>query len=367
METLEKDERLRSLTQALEKNATVLNNWEALVNHILKRYYHDSRFQMSHEQRFPSELRSTVINLLDTTYESMLEIFPYLENYVIEYANFKLEQNEIGQFHKVYQTYMKAMNNRSLLLWVMYLKIIVKRQDEFKLSTKHILHMFEKAELYIGKHFYSQPFWNLYLIFLKKTYTSNPQIYLSKLRQLIKIPIYDFAYNFKIWFKELASVSDLKQMKFFCDMKKMNRIIPKLLKPREKLQYIKFKVDRVYKKLYKKIEAKVMVLYNSFELPLTIFKQSNQYYTPPTIPLNPSFVQTWIQYINHAMNSKFGKKKVAKDKYYIMLIFQRALLSSSLAHNKIIWSLYIKWLSSIGDKKSAYEMYKQSQKFVINK
>lgn len=366
MGLLEDDTRLRLLTSNLEKDVSSLNNWEILLNHILKTYYHNKRFQLNDDHKFDEDLKKSVINLLNTTYESMLEVFPYLENYVIEYGNFKLEQNEIGQFHTVYKHYMKLMNNRSLLLWVNYLKIIVNNQEEFNLSTKHILHTFEKAENYIGKHFYSQPFWSLYLLFLKKNYTSNPQIYLGKLRRLIKNPIYDFAYNFRLWFKELASVSDMKQMKFFCDIKSFSKKIPRLLKPREKLQFVKFKIDKMYKKLYKKIEEKVMKLYNSFELPLTVFKQSNQYYTSSKIPLNSSFVQTWIRYINHAMNSKLRNKKAAKDKFYIMLIFQRALLSSSLSHNKIIWSLYIKWLSSIGDRKSAYEIYRQSQKFVIN-
>lgn len=361
MGVLEDDSRLQVLTTELKNDVASLNNWEALLNHILKTYYHNKKFQ-----QLDDVVRSAVVNLLDTTYSSMLEIFPYLENYIIEYANFKLEQKKIGEFHKVYKHYMKMINNRSLLLWVNYLKIIVKNQEEFKLSTKHILHTFEKAEIYIGKHFYSQPFWNLYLLFLKKNYTSNPQIYLKKLRSLLTNPIYDFAYNFRLWLKELASVSDIKQLKFFYDMKKFDSKVPKLLKPREKLQFLKFKIDKIYKRLYKKVEERVMKLYNSFELPLTIFKQSNQYYTSSKIPLNPSFVQTWVRYINHALNTKVGRKKITKDKHYIMLIFQRALLSSSLCHNKIIWSLYIKWLSSIGDIKSAYAIYKQSHRFVIS-
>ncbi|OBA28517.1 hypothetical protein HANVADRAFT_47194 [Hanseniaspora valbyensis NRRL Y-1626] len=347
---IDTDLEFQKLSKTLAKKPLVLNNWEKIINHLLKNYYKNSKLEDEDEKQ-------KIIILLRDSYESMLTIFPYLENYVIEYANFELEQGNYKKFHIIYKESLRKMNNRSLLLWVSYLKTLVDKKTLLKIERKFLLHKFEDAEKYIGKHYHSQPFWNIYLLFLKKYYISNPTIYLSKLRQLLGLHIYDFAYNFRLWFKELESVNDLKQLNLFYNMKKME--IPKLLKPREKLELMKFKIKNIYKKMYKKIEIKVMKLYNNYELPLTVYKQSNLYYTSPKIPLSPTFVQLWVNYITYAISTK--------DKYYTMLIFQRALISSSMAHSKIVWLYYIKWLTSCKDYTSAKEILKQSIHFTTIK
>lgn len=341
------DLEFQRLSLSLERKPLLLNNWERIINHLLKKYRNIKEDKTE---------RQSVVLLLRTSYESLLTIFCYLENYVIEFANFEYEQGHYRKFHIIYKESLRKMNNRSLLLWVCYLKSLVERQDELNIGNSFILHKFQEAEKYIGKHYHSQPFWNIYLLFLKKHYISNPKIYLEKLRQLLSLSIYDFAYNFRLWFKELDSVNDLKQLKFFYNMSKLD--IPKLLKPREKLELMKFKIKKIYKKMYKKIEEKVMKLYNNYELPLTVYKQSNLYYTSPKIPLSQTFVQLWVNYITYAISTK--------DKYYTMLIFQRALVSSSVAHSKIIWLYYIRWLVSLKDHASANEILKQSAHFIAS-
>ncbi|XBW36224.1 hypothetical protein QEN19_001805 [Hanseniaspora menglaensis] len=349
MNSVDEDSVFVELSRVLEKNPLKLNNWERLINHLLENYYKNEKLSIGE--------RKDVLPLLRTTYKAMLLIFPYLENYVIEYGNMEFIEGNYKQFHLVYKEGLKKINNRSLLLWVSYLKMIIEEQVCLKLENKFILHKLREAEGYIGRHFHSQSFWTIYLLFLKKTCISNPKLYFDKLKDILKIINYDFAYNFRILFKELDSVNDMKQLKMFYDIKRIEP--PKLLKPREKLELLKYKIKKVYKEEYKKIEKKVMILYNNYELPLTLYKQSNLYYTSPKIPLSPKFVQIWLTYISYAISTK--------DKYYIMLIFQRALLSSSIAHSKVIWMEYIKWLISCNDRVSAKEILNQSSLFIVSK
>lgn len=345
--SVQNDPVFHQLCTTLERNPLAVNSWERVINHLLKNY-------LRSEKKLPEEEKTEVVTLLRTTYQSMLTVFPYLENYAIEYGNFEFEEGNYKKFHTVFRTSLKNMNNRSLLLWVSYLKILVDQKEALNVENKFILHRFQDAEKYIGLHYYSQPFWNLYLLFLKQNYIADPRLYLQTLRRLLKHPIYDFAYNYRLWLKELDSVSDYKQLKLFYNMSKIE--VPRLLKPREKLELSKFKIKKFYKKEYKKIEEKVMKLYNNFELPLTVFKQCNQYYTSPRIPLSRTFIRLWESYISYAISTK--------NKHYVMLVFQRALTASSVAHSRTIWLRFIRWLVGIGDRASAEEILRQSARFV---
>ncbi|KAL6927040.1 hypothetical protein ACO0SA_004128 [Hanseniaspora valbyensis] len=118
---LDTDLEFQKLSKTLAKKPLVLNNWEKIINHLLKNYYKNLKFEDEVEKQ-------EIILLLRDSYESMLTIFPYLENYVIEYANFELEQGNYRKFHIIYKESLRKMNNRSLLLWVSYLKILVDKK-----------------------------------------------------------------------------------------------------------------------------------------------------------------------------------------------------------------------------------------------
>ncbi|KAL6941555.1 hypothetical protein ACO0RG_002689 [Hanseniaspora osmophila] len=354
---MENDTYFVKYSTQLSANPLKVSNWELLLNHLIATY----------ATPLDKTVNASTISLISATYKSMLVHFPYLENYHIDYALFHFRLGGIKQARQIFLNALNTQNNRSLLIWCEYLKFLMK----IEANKKTVLKNFEKAEFHVGMHFFASPFWDLYLQFILQNGYSR-EIYLRVLRKIIEIPQYEFAKYYTQWFEAIENeIKDIKELQKFVNLQSINKkyninlhdIMNSNIRKGHLLQDLRLKLLSCFKELYQAIEYQVFEMYQLFELPLTMYKKTNQcYYIPSNIPLSSKFLTNWLRYLDFTIKSH--------NNQLILIVFQRCLNSANIAHLDTIWLKFADWLiqnnSSNGqsDYLGALDVLKQSQKFL---
>ncbi|KAH3902113.1 uncharacterized protein SCODWIG_02303 [Saccharomycodes ludwigii] len=360
--SLQNDTLYSKLVNNLISNPLRLVTWEKLINHLIDNY------ATPLNKSLPKEIHG----LIKSTYDQILIQFPYLENYYIDYAMFEFKLGNISETQKIFEKGLKITNNRSLLLWIEFLKFLNKVSSNKKKVTKY----YELADTCIGLHYYSGPFWELYLNFIRENYgcNNNGNIqYLKLLRKILEIPQYDFAKFYSMWLDEIDKINDLSELfkfapkeewstKFEIDLQSHSQ--KKLLNSIRKgpiLFDLKQKLKKIFQELYICVEFKVMEIYQLFELPLSANHLTPAYYYTSIESINSKKnLDVWLKYIQYCIDlSSFPE-----DYSLVMLNFQRCLMTN-LCHLDVIWLKYSQWLiKECNDYFGALDVLWQSLRFI---
>ncbi|CAB4255036.1 similar to Saccharomyces cerevisiae YDR235W PRP42 U1 snRNP protein involved in splicing, required for U1 snRNP biogenesis [Maudiozyma barnettii] len=297
-----------------------LIHWENLLNYLIV---------------VASPINKTIdkntLQLIRSTYEAMLLNFPYLENYHIDFALFEYKLGHLSRFHKIFKNALHIHNKRSLVLWVSYLRTC----NEIVIDQKQLFKKYEDAEQYIGLHYHSGVFWEMYLEQLKQR-CQTKQRYFIVLRKVLEIPLHSFSTFYALWMNYIDEIKDLSELTLFINKDDLSK---KLKIDRDHsgrrgpyLRDAKKAIKKFTKELYMVIQLQVMERYNLFES-----KLSTQYYTTAENLVSDNEIRTWLKYLDYTI--ELGIPELC----YIN--FQRALIA--LSNTDIIWIKYAYWLIDI--------------------
>lgn len=311
------DGKFSTLTLNVSRYPKSLVYWEKLLNHII----HTST-------PICKSIEPQLLELIRYTYSSMLNEFPYLENYYIDFALLEYRLGNVSRSHKIFQRGLQAFNQRSLLLWISYLKFC----NDVVLNQKQLFKKYEMAEEFIGLHFFSGEFWDLYLEQIQLRCVSSKR-YWSVLRKILEIPLHSFAKFYALWLHQVDDITDLKQLSQLTSedelLKKLKVDIKYSGRKGPYLQEAKKKLKKVTKEMYMVVQYQVLEIYSIFESNIY-----TNYYTSSETLVSSDEIEAWIKYLDYTINFQTDS--------LTHLNFQRALLP--LAHYDIIWIKYCQWL-----------------------
>lgn len=311
------DENFSTLTLSVSRYPKSLVYWEKLLNYIVKA-----------SAPICKSTEPQLLELIRYIYSSMLNEFPYLENYYIDFALLEYKLGNVSISHKIFQRGLQALNQRSLLLWTSYLKFC----NNVVLNQKQLFKKYETAEEYVGLHFFSGEFWDLYLEEIRSRCTSSKR-YWNVLRKILEIPLHSFSKFYALWLQHIDDIMDLKQLSQLTSkdelLKKLKIDINYSGRKGPYLQDAKKKLRKITKEMYMVVQYQVLEIYSIFESNIYI-----NYYTSPETLVSSDEIETWVKYLDYTITLQTDS--------LTHLNFQRALLP--LAHYDIVWIKYCKWL-----------------------
>ncbi|CAR23501.1 mRNA splicing protein PRP42 [Lachancea thermotolerans CBS 6340] len=314
------------LSLKVSQSPLAFGHWEELINYLLEK-----------AGPLNKALSGQLIQLIRQTYKSMLTYLPYLENYSIDYALFEYKLGNIKEMHEAFTAALQKHNNYSLLIWIEYLKAC----NEVVIDNKKLFRKYELAESFIGLHFYSGEFWEMYLEQVRMR-CSTPNRYILILRKVIELPIYSYSRFYAMWLSAIDDVKDVKQLATMVpeqDLKKKAKIDVRASgRKGPQLQETKKLLKRYTKEMYMVVQHRVLEFYNLFEINLR-----TQYYTSAETLINYNEITTWLRYLDYSINNGINQ--------LTQINFQRALIP--LAHYEMIWLKYASWLVQHQDFVSA--------------
>ncbi|CAI4056946.1 hypothetical protein SUVZ_02G3530 [Saccharomyces uvarum] len=335
------DGKFSTLTLNVSRYPKSLVYWEKLLNHII----HTST-------PICKSIEPQLLELIRYTYSSMLNEFPYLENYYIDFALLEYRLGNVSRSHKIFQHGLQAFNQRSLLLWISYLKFC----NDVVLNQKQLFKKYEMAEEFIGLHFFSGEFWDLYLEQIQSRCVSSKR-YWSVLRKILEIPLHSFAKFYALWLHQVNDITDLKQLSQLTSEDELSKKLKIDIKYSGRkgpyLQEAKKKLKKVTKEMYMVVQYQVLEIYSIFESNIY-----TNYYTSSETLVSSDEIETWIKYLDYTINFQTDS--------LTHLNFQRALLP--LAHYDIIWIKYCQWLITVkNDLMGAKNVLLTGLKFSLKK
>ncbi|AJU64317.1 Prp42p [Saccharomyces cerevisiae YJM1478] len=335
------DENFSTLTLNVSRYPKSLAYWEKLLNYIVKA-----------SAPICKSTEPQLLKLIRCTYSSMLNEFPYLENYYIDFALLEYKLGNVSMSHKIFQRGLQAFNQRSLLLWTSYLKFC----NNVVSNQKQLFKKYETAEEYVGLHFFSGEFWDLYLEQISSRCTSSKK-YWNVLRKILEIPLHSFSKFYALWLQRIDDIMDLKQLSQLTSkdelLKKLKIDINYSGRKGPYLQDAKKKLKKITKEMYMVVQYQVLEIYSIFESKIYI-----NYYTSPETLVSSDEIETWIKYLDYTITLQTDS--------LTHLNFQRALLP--LAHYDLVWIKYSKWLiNSKNDLLGAKNVLLMGLKFSLKK
>lgn len=311
------DGNFSTLSLKAASHPKTLLHWENLLNYLIGK-----------ASPLNKSLEPGIYDLIKGTYDSMLYNFPYLENYYIDYALFEYKLGNVSRARKIYEQGLRSFNERSLHLWISYLKLC----NEVVSNHKQLFKLYHRAESLIGLHFMSGEFWEMYLDQICERCLTKER-YFTVLRKVIEIPLHSFSKFYALWLHCIDDITDLTQL---------TRIAPKeeLLKRLKidtsfqgrKGPYLadaKKLLRKSTKELYMTVQHQVLEIYSLFESKLHI-----NYYCSAETLISAEEIATWDSYLTYTINLRIDA--------LTELNFQRAL--TCLAHYDCVWIKYAHWL-----------------------
>lgn len=131
-------------------------------------------------------------------YDQMLARFPLLTNYWKKYAEMEVQLGDTTRAAQVYRTGLRHLPY-CLDLWLSYLHHKIETLTD---NVDEIVGLFEEARTRIGHHYYAYEFYKLYLDFLD-AYNKHQEYYVL-LRIVVEVPLFHYAYFFRLLFAAIA-------------------------------------------------------------------------------------------------------------------------------------------------------------------
>lgn len=315
--TIVNDANFSTLSLNAASHPKALVHWEKLLN-----------FLITKASPLNKSLEPPICKLIRSTYESMLYNFPYLENYYVDYALFEYKLGNINKVHRIYQKGLRSFSDRSLHLWVSYLKIC----NEVINNHKQLFKLYEKAEGSIGLHFMSGEFWEMYLNQLHERCLTQER-YFTVLRNVIEIPLHSFSMFYALWLRCIDDISDLSQLTRIAPVDELSKKLKiDITFEGRKGPYLaeaKKLLKKSTKELYMTVQYQVLEIYSLFEAKLHV-----HYYGSMDTLIPAEEIATWDGYLDYTINLRIDA--------LIELNFQRAL--TPLVHYDKVWIKYAHWL-----------------------
>lgn len=305
------------LTLEVARFPKSLEGWEKLLNHL-----------MTVVSPLNKNVDTRLYHLLVSTYQSLLSQFPYLENYHVDYALLEYRLGNLNKMHRIFQHGLTVFNDKSLLVWVSYLKIC----NETVPDHKKLLKKYELAEEHIGLHFFAGEFWQMYLEQVRSR-CEHQQRFFSMLRKILEIPLYSFSHFYALWLRCIDDIQDLSQLNKLAPKEDLTKKLKIDLdaggRRGPRLQEAKKLLRKFTRELYLVVQYQVLEIYSLYESKIHL-----HYYVSSETLVSASEIEVWQKYLNYTINLRLDA--------LTHLNFQRALLP--LAHYDIIWIQYARWL-----------------------
>lgn len=315
--TIINDEIFSSLTLKVADYPKSLVHWENFLNHLTTK-----------ASPLNKSLETPLYKLIQSTYKSILFHFPFLENYYVDYALFEYKLGNISKVHKIYKQGLRTCNERSLHLWLSYLKVC----NEVIMDQKQLFRLYERAERYIGLHFLSGEFWELYLQQIQERCLTKER-YFIVLRKVLEIPLHSFSKFYSRWLECIDDIQDLHQLTKLAPeedlLKKMKINVSYRGRKGPYLAEAKKLLRKFTKELYMVVQYQVLEIYNLFESKLSV-----HYYCSPETLISAEEIATWNSYLDYTIKLRIDSLTEVN--------FQRASLP--LAHYENVWIRYAQWL-----------------------
>ncbi|GAV51876.1 hypothetical protein ZYGR_0AF03470 [Zygosaccharomyces rouxii] len=305
------------LTLEVARFPRSLEGWEKLLNHLT-----------TMASPLNKNIDPRLYQLIISTYDSLLCQFRYLENYYVDYALLEYRLGHLSKMHRIFQHGLAVFNDKSLLLWVSYLKIC----NEVIPNSKQLLEKYELAEDHVGMHFFAGEFWQMYLEQVRLR-CNHQQRFFSMLRKILEIPLYSFSHFYALWLRCVDDIQDVSQLKKLAPkedlVKKLKIDIDAGGRKGPRLQEAKKLLRKFTRELYLVVQYQVLEIYSLYES-----KIQTRYYVSPETLIPAHELELWQKYLEYTVNLRIDD--------LTHLNFQRALLP--LAHYDVIWIQYARWL-----------------------
>lgn len=254
---------------------------------------------------------SDQITLLKTSYESFLNKFPFEFKYWIKYAIWEFK---LGNTDKANEIYLRGLNISPwcIELWIEFLKFKIETISN---NIDKVLELFEKSRGFIGFHFYSSEFYELYLGFLDNYKNKENEFeikYFILLRIILEIPIYNYSFFYKKWFDIIENLSQDEKL------------------AKDKLKYIlpndNYKIDKkLFAELKKRFtDAYISTQFHTFEL----YNFEKKLITKNKKFMSVQDIHAWLGYIDYLEIKQYPNK-------FIELVYYRWLYKEIT--NEEIW------------------------------
>ena len=253
---------------------------------------------------------SEQIKLLKTSYESFLNKYPFEFKYWMKYANWEFK---LGNTNQANEIYLKSLDISPwcIELWIDFLKFKIETISN---NIDSILKLFEKSRSFIGFHFYSSEFYELYLEFLDNYKNDNNEFekkYFILLRIILEIPLYNYGFFYKKWFDLIDKLSKDEKL------------------AKDKLQYIlpndNYKIDKkLFAELKKRFtDAYISTQFHTFEL----YNFEKKLITKRKT-MSIQDIEAWLGYIEYLEIKQYPNK-------FIELVYYRWIYKETT--NEVIW------------------------------
>ncbi|CAK7897637.1 hypothetical protein CAAN1_04S00848 [[Candida] anglica] len=231
------------LSEVLVSKPDDFETWQKLVEAAEAGSTHDGISKSS---------TSTELNILRITYENLLDKWPLLHQYWLNYAEWEFKLGHTENCRQVYQRALVQLP-RSIECWLAYTKFIILTSCD----ESETLKVLESARYHIGNHFYSHEFYDEYLTYLesRSKYDENmrKRFYIL-LRIIIELPLYHYGKYFKT-FIQLVDKLDHQTAKYLIPDREMSRYNLKDLKQTSS------KLKKLFTDVYISTQFKVYGLY----------------------------------------------------------------------------------------------------------
>lgn len=277
------------ISAALVENPESLVLWENLIREV----------ELENGVPISKVSSDEAIELLQTSYDALLEKFPLLVHYWIRYAQWEFR---LGHYQRAILVYERALVHlrASIELWTNYLEF---RVDTISDNVEEIAELFEAARKSIGRHFYAHEFYQLYLSFIKSYATNDPERqYHILLRTVIEQPIYHYNLFAKMFFSAISNLNSST----------IGYIVPpKAIRSyNNDLRQASIKLKKLFTDVYITTQAKAHQLY-SFERHLL-----RQYFDQTFIP--QAQIKQWHNYLSFL--------ELNFPHHHIIQVYERCLL-----------------------------------------
>lgn len=267
----------------------------------------------------------TVKRVITETFDELLSRFPLFYVYWKKYTALQYQMSGL-------ETSLATLSNgldvfpTSLDLWIDYLTLLCSNHNDEQDHIDKIRSEFETAVGFVGHQFLSHPLWDKYIEF-EKSQNDNLKV-LNILLRVVRIPLHQYAR----YYQSLTEIKDKVPLESIMDLDPELHNIIDSNPDQDKNTLLTNHISRICTDTYTYVtkiwpyEAKVAQL-TSFTL----------------IPLDPSVVSTWEEYLDF-MIAKHTASPSELNKKQVISLFERSLVPTALETK--LWLKYIKWVSS---------------------
>lgn len=274
------DEEWSRLSLLVANDPDNFKNWESLVALVFK-----GLSKVSSQER---------LDLMRITTDQFLLKYPLLEQYWVNYAQLEFVLGFTDKARLIFEKSLTVLPY-SNLIWLNYLSLV----ELVEINYERVLTYYQKAETKVGFHYHSYEFWQSYLRFEEKN-NGKSLFYYNLLKKILEIPIFNYSYFFKLFFKEIEELDKEALYKLIGEVDLQKKLKADLSKD-SNLHDLKAKLKKIYTDVYITTQFRTFELYN-YEKNVKL-----EYFVPGMIRSYQE-IANWEQYLSYTeINGSIGQ------------------------------------------------------------